>query len=246
MSLHLHDSLSRRLVPFEPLRPGHVGIYVCGPTVQSPPHVGHVRSGIVFDQLRRWLIASGYDVTYIRNVTDIDDKILHNAGHEDVPWWALAERNTRNFTAAYDALGCLPPTYEPRATGHVPEMIVLMDRLIASGHAYASGGDVYFDVRSLPSYGELSGQRPDAMMATEKVDDDRPKRDPLDFALWKGEKPGEPSWPTPWGAGRPGWHLECSAMATKYLGSDVRHPRRRPRPGLPAPRERAGPVHLRW
>ena len=219
MSLHLHDSLSRRLVPFEPLRPGHVGIYVCGPTVQSPPHVGHVRSGIVFDQLRRWLIASGYDVTYIRNVTDIDDKILHNAGHEDVPWWALAERNTRNFTAAYDALGCLPPTYEPRATGHVPEMIVLMDRLIASGHAYASGGDVYFDVRSLASYGELSGQRPDAMMATEKVDDDRPKRDPLDFALWKGEKPGEPSWPTPWGAGRPGWHLECSAMATKYLGS---------------------------
>jgi cysteinyl-tRNA synthetase len=172
----------------------------------------------VFDQLRRWLTASGYDVTYIRNITDIDDKILHNAGHENIPWWQLAERNTRLFTAAYEAVGCLPPTYEPRATGHVPEMIVLMDRLIESGHAYASGGDVYFDVRSMPSYGALSGQRPDAMMATEKIDDDRPKRDPLDFALWKGAKPGEPLWPTPWGPGRPGWHLECSAMATKYLG----------------------------
>src|SRR4051812_30677550 len=163
-------------------------------------------------------MASGYDVTYIRNVTDIDDKILHDAGHEDIPWWQLAERNTRHFTAAYDAVGCLPATYEPRATGHVPEMIVLMDRLIEAGHAYASGGDVYFDVRSMPSYGALSGQRPDAMMATEKVDDTRPKRDPLDFALWKGAKPGEPYWPTPWGIGRPGWHLECSAMATKYLG----------------------------
>jgi cysteinyl-tRNA synthetase len=219
VSLHLHDSLSRQLRPFEPLQPGRAGIYVCGPTVQSPPHVGHVRSAVVFDQLRRWLMASGYDVTYIRNVTDIDDKILHNAGHEDIPWWQLAERNTRLFTAAYDAVGCLPPTYEPRATGHVPEMVVLMDRLIAAGHAYASGGDVYFDVRSMPSYGALSGQRPDAMMATEKIDDDRPKRDPLDFALWKGAKPGEPWWPTPFGPGRPGWHLECSAMATKYLGT---------------------------
>ncbi|MDX6243446.1 MAG: cysteinyl-tRNA synthetase [Frankiales bacterium] len=219
MSLHLHDSLSRQLRPFAPLQPGRAGIYVCGPTVQSPPHVGHVRSAIVFDQLRRWLMASGYDVTYIRNVTDIDDKILHNAGHEDIPWWQLAERNTRLFTAAYDAVGCLPPTYEPRATGHVPEMVLLMDRLIEAGHAYASGGDVYFDVRSMPSYGALSGQRPDAMMTTEKVDEERPKRDPLDFALWKGAKPGEPLWPTPWGPGRPGWHLECSAMATKYLGS---------------------------
>jgi cysteinyl-tRNA synthetase len=218
VSLHLYDSLTRRQQRFEPLRPGRVGIYVCGPTVQAPPHVGHVRSAIVFDQLRRWLGESGYDVTYIRNVTDIDDKILHDAGHEGIPWWQLAERNTRHFTAAYDAVGCLPPTYEPRATGHVPEMIVLMDRLIESGHAYASGGDVYFDVRSMPTYGALSGQRPDAMMATEKVDDERPKRDPLDFALWKGAKLGEPSWPPPWGAGRPGWHLECSAMATKYLG----------------------------
>jgi cysteinyl-tRNA synthetase len=218
VSLHLYDSLTRRVQLFEPLQPGRVGIYVCGPTVQAPPHVGHVRSAIVFDQLRRWLSASGYDVTYIRNVTDIDDKILHDAGHEDIPWWQLAERNTRHFTAAYDAVGCLPATYEPRATGHVPEMIVLMDRLIEAGHAYASGGDVYFDVRSMPSYGALSGQRPDAMMATEKVDESRPKRDPLDFALWKGAKPGEPYWPTPWGIGRPGWHLECSAMATKYLG----------------------------
>jgi cysteinyl-tRNA synthetase len=218
VSLHLYDSLSRQLRSFQPLLPGRVGIYVCGPTVQSPPHVGHMRSAVVFDQLRRWLTASGYDVTYIRNVTDIDDKILHNAGHEDIPWWQLAERNTRLFTAGHDALGVLPPTYEPRATGHVPEMIVLMDRLIEAGHAYASGGDVYFDVRSLPTYGALSGQNPDAMMTTEKVDEDRPKRDPLDFALWKGAKPDEPYWPTPWGPGRPGWHLECSAMATKYLG----------------------------
>ena len=199
------------------MRPGHAGIYVCGPTVQSPPHVGHARSAIAFDILRRWLTATGYEVTFLRNVTDIDDKILHNAGHEDLPWWALATRNTRAFTAAYDALNVLPPTGEPRATGHVPEMIELMQRLIDAGHAYAAAGDVYFDVRSFADYGALSGQNPDQMLS---ADDAAGKHDALDFALWKGAKPGEPAWATPWGPGRPGWHLECSAMATRYLGAE--------------------------
>src|SRR4051794_30382683 len=218
MVLRLYDTLTRSTRDFAPIREGHVGIYVCGPTVQSPPHVGHARSAIAFDILRRWLTATGYDVTFLRNVTDIDDKILHNAGHEDIPWWALATRNTRAFTAAYDALNVLPPTGEPRATGHVPEMVVLMQRLIDAGHAYAADGDVYFDVRSFSAYGALSGQKPDQMLAA--ADDGSAKRDPLDFALWKGAKPGEPSWPTPWGPGRPGWHLECSAMATRYLGAE--------------------------
>src|SRR3954447_2315137 len=218
MVLRLYDTLTRSTRDFAPIREGHVGIYVCGPTVQSPPHVGHARSAIAFDILRRWLTATGYDVTFLRNVTDIDDKILHNAGHEDIPWWALATRNTRAFTAAYDALNVLPPTGEPRATGHVPEMVVLMQRLIDAGHAYAAEGDVYFDVRSFSTYGALSGQKPDQMLAA--ADDGSAQRDPLDFALWKGAKPGEPAWETPWGPGRPGWHLECSAMATRYLGPE--------------------------
>ena len=193
-------------------------MYLCGATVQAPPHIGHVRSGVDFDILVRWLTASGYQVTFVRNVTDIDDKILRTASAQGVPWWAVAERNQRAFTRAYDALGCLPPDAEPRATGHVPEMIELMRRLIDTGHAYASGGGVYFDVRSYEHYGELSGQRLEHMRAAEDVDESG-KRDPRDFALWKAAKPGEPAWETPWGPGRPGWHLECSAMATKYLGS---------------------------
>jgi len=216
VTIRLTDTLTRSVRPLEPLTPGKVSMYLCGPTVQSEPHVGHLRSAVAFDILRRWLLASGYDVTLIRNVTDIDDKIIVGAAAEGTPWWALATRNTRAFDLAYDALGVLPPTGEPRATGHVTEMIDLIDRLITAGHAYpGQGGDVWFDVRSWPAYGELSGQRPEAMLAT---DPGTGKRDPLDFALWKGEKPGEPSWPTPWGAGRPGWHLECSAMATRYLG----------------------------
>ena len=217
MPLVLTDTLTGAVRPLEPVRPGHVGVYVCGPTVQSAPHVGHARSAIAFDILRRWLLASGYVVTFVRNVTDIDDKIIHSAGHDGVTSWELAERNTRAFNDAYDAVGVLPPTIEPRATGHVPEMVALMQALIDKGHAYASGGDVYFDVRSFSGYGGLSKQSPDAMLATEKNDAGRPKRDPLDFALWKGHKPGEPHWETPWGPGRPGWHLECSAMAAKYL-----------------------------
>ena len=215
MALVLYDTMSRAARKFEPVRTGHAGLYLCGPTVQSGPHVGHLRSAIAADILQRWLIASGYEVTYVRNVTDIDDKIIHNAGHEGVTTWVLAERNQREFNRAYEALGVLPPTIEPRATGHVPEMIVLMQTLIDRGHAYASGGDVYFDVASFEPYGALSGQRPGDMQQGEA--DDTHKRSPVDFALWKGAKAGEPSWQTPWGAGRPGWHLECSAMATKYL-----------------------------
>jgi cysteinyl-tRNA synthetase len=218
VTLRLHDTATRSVREFVPLQSGRASLYLCGATVQAPPHIGHIRSGVNFDILVRWLRATGYAVTFCRNVTDIDDKILHAAHHEDVPWWIVAERNQRAFTRAYEALGCLPPDVEPRATGHVPEMIELMQRLIDLNHAYASGGDVYFDVRSVPDYGVLSGQRLDHMLAAADIEDARSKRDPLDFALWKGAKPGEPYWQTPWGPGRPGWHLECSAMSTKYLG----------------------------
>jgi cysteinyl-tRNA synthetase len=218
VTLRLYDTAARAVREFSPLHPGKAGLYLCGATVQAAPHIGHVRSAVDFDILIRWLRAAGYAATLCRNVTDIDDKILRVAAGEGVPWWAVAERNQRAFTRAYAALGCLPPDVEPRATGHVPEMIVLMRRLIESGHAYASGGDVYFDVRSWPRYGELSGQRVDHMLAAGDTDGEENKRDPRDFALWKGIKPGEPSWETPWGPGRPGWHLECSAMSTKYLG----------------------------
>jgi len=194
-------------------------MYLCGATVQAPPHIGHVRSGIAFDILSRWLTYNGVQVTFIRNVTDIDDKIINKAAERGVPYWQQANDGERAFTWAYDTLGCLRPTYEPRATGHVPEMIVLMQKLIDRGHAYAAEGDVYFDVRSWPDYGSLSGQKPDEMLAAADSASTA-KRDVRDFALWKGAKPGEPSWPTPWGDGRPGWHLECSAMAGKYLGAE--------------------------
>jgi cysteinyl-tRNA synthetase len=218
VALTLYDTASRSMREFVPIVPGHVGIYVCGATVQAPPHVGHVRSGVAFDVLARWLQARGFEVTLIRNVTDIDDKIIHNAGHDDVPYWQLAMRNERAFARAYDVLGCLPPTYEPRATGHIPEMVELMQRLIDMGHAYAHEGSVYFDVRSFDAYGSLSGQKIDDMLASSDSEA-LGKRDPRDFAMWKSAKPDEPGWNTPWGPGRPGWHIECSAMATKYLGS---------------------------
>lgn len=214
--LNLYDTATREVGKFIPLKSGRVSIYVCGATVQGSPHIGHIRSAVNFDILRRWLIKSGYDVVLIRNVTDIDDKILHKAGHEDMPWWALAQKYEREFTAAFAALNVLAPTYEPRATGHITQMIELMQRLIDNGSAYAPGnGDVYLEVRKLKRYLSLSGQRIDDLLASA---DESYKRDPRDFALWKSAKPGEPSWPTPWGAGRPGWHLECSAMAHAYLG----------------------------
>jgi cysteinyl-tRNA synthetase len=219
VTLRLHDTATRTVREFSPLIPGKVSLYLCGATVQAPPHIGHIRSGVNFDILVRWLKASGYQVTFCRNVTDIDDKIIRVAAAEDVPWWAVAQRNERAFSRAYDVLGCLPPDVEPRATGHVPQMVTLMQRLIDNGHAYAAGGDVYFDVTSFPEYGALSGQRLDHVRPAEDTETADAKRDPRDFTLWKGAKPGEPSWETPWGPGRPGWHLECSAMATAYLGS---------------------------
>ena len=219
MTLRLYDTATRSEREFSPVEPGKASLYLCGATVQAPPHIGHIRSGVSFDILVRWLKVSGYQTTFCRNVTDIDDKILKVAADEGAQWWAVAQRNERAFSRAYDVLGCLPPDVEPRATGHIPEMIVLMRRLIASGHAYASGGDVYFDVGSWPAYGALSGQRLEHMRPAEDTDTADAKRDPRDFALWKGAKPGEPAWETPWGPGRPGWHLECSAMSTKYLGS---------------------------
>jgi len=219
VSLRLYDTGTRSVREFIPLVPGRVSLYLCGATVQAEPHIGHLRSGVAFDILCRWLGASGFEVRFCRNVTDIDDKILRNAAAEGVPWWQLAARNERAFAAAYQVLGCQSPTVEPRATGHVPEMIVLMRRLFERGHAYASGGDVYFDISSDPAYGSLSGQRLEEMLPAEESAGG-PKRNPLDFALWKGAKPGEPAWETPWGAGRPGWHLECTAMATHYLGEE--------------------------
>ncbi|TFV63868.1 UNVERIFIED_ORG: cysteine--tRNA ligase [Bacillus sp. AZ43] len=224
MSLRLYDTAARAVRDFTPLRPGEASMYVCGLTPQGPPHVGHVRAALVFDVLRRWLEQGhGMAVTLIRNVTDIEDKILAKAAEHDVPWWAWAYRYELAVTRAYDALGMLPPTYEPRATGHVPDMVTLIQRLIDRGHAYAVDGDVYFDVRSFPEYGALTGQKLENLEPAADTDTDERKRDPRDFALWKGRKDGEPetaSWPTPWGPGRPGWHIECSAMAERYLGPE--------------------------
>ena len=217
-ALNLYDTKSRTVSPFKPIKKGEVGIYLCGATVQAPPHIGHIRSGVNFDILRRWLIASGFNVTFVRNVTDIDDKILHKAIHEEIPWWQVAMKYERAFTDAYNALNVLPPSYEPRATGHITQMIELMQKLIDNGSAYAPGnGDVYLEVRKLKEYLTLSNQKLDDLLSSEDSDS-KQKKDPRDFALWKAAKKGEPSWPTPWGNGRPGWHLECSAMAHAYLG----------------------------
>jgi cysteinyl-tRNA synthetase len=225
VSLRLYDTATGQVRDFVPLRPGKVGIYHCGLTVQDAPHIGHIRKEVVFDVLRRWLEHAGVDVTIIANVTDIDDKVLVKSEKQGTTWWAHAYINERALHTAYDLLGCKPPTYEPRATGHITEMVELMTELVEAGHAYPAedgSGDVYFDVRSWPRYGELSRQHIDDMEPAEDADP-RGKRDPRDFALWKGHKPEEPdtaSWPTPYGRGRPGWHLECSAMAAKYLGDE--------------------------
>ncbi|GGD00560.1 cysteine--tRNA ligase [Tersicoccus solisilvae] len=239
MTLRLHDSRSASVVPFTPVAPGRASVYYCGATVQSEPHLGHLRSALSFDLLTRWLEATGLAVTVIRNVTDIDDKILANAAasfaddftgpHPQEPWWGLAYRVEQEFEAAYAAIGVRRPTYEPRATGHITEMHALVRELVQRGHAYPAedgSGDVYFDVRSWPEYGSLTRQSVDDMQDAADADP-RGKRDPRDFALWKGHKEGEPesaSWPDPLGRpdlrGRPGWHLECSAMAGKYLGAE--------------------------
>jgi len=224
VTVRLYDSRTQLLRELEPLEPGKVGMYVCGPTVQSSPHIGHLRSALAYDLWRRWLSARGYAVTFVRNVTDIDDKILANAPADGAePWWALAYRVELEFTAGYATIGILAPTYEPRATASVPQMQELIERLIERGHAYVAddgSGDVYFDVKTWPSYGELTNQKLDDMADSPDAAT-RGKRDPRDFALWKGAKPTEPesaSWASPWGAGRPGWHIECSAMSKRYLG----------------------------
>jgi len=224
VSIRLYDTATQELREFVPVTEGKAGIYVCGLTTQGAPHIGHVRFAVAFDILRRWLTSGhGFDVTLIRNVTDIDDKILAKSAEAGESWWAWSYANERATNDALDLLGVLPPTYEPRATGHITEMQEIMQTLIDKGHAYAAvdgSGDVYFDVRSYPAYGELTHQRIDDMEAAADADP-RGKRDPRDFALWKGHKVGEPetaSWPTAFGQGRPGWHLECSAMARKYLG----------------------------
>ncbi|HZK59347.1 MAG TPA: cysteine--tRNA ligase [Cryobacterium sp.] len=224
MTIRLYDSKAQALRDFTPLVPDKVGIYVCGPTVQSSPHIGHLRSALVYDQLRRWLTYRGNDVTFVRNVTDIDDKILANAEGTTEQWWALAYRYELEFTAGYQRLGILAPSYEPRATASIQNMLDLIERLVAAGHAYPAAdgtGDVYFDTRSWPAYGELTRQSLDNMEAAADADP-RGKRDARDFALWKGHKAGEPesaTWASPWGDGRPGWHIECSAMASRYLGA---------------------------
>ncbi|GAA1479593.1 cysteine--tRNA ligase [Gordonia sinesedis] len=218
MTLRLYDTAAREERDFVPLQPGRASIYLCGATVQGIPHIGHVRSGIAFDILRRWLEYGGLDVLFVRNVTDIDDKILRKAADAGRPWWEWAATHERAFSTAYDALGVLPPSAEPHATGFVTQMVDYMERLIDRGHAYAADGNVYFDVRSLPGYGALSGHKLDDVHQGESAGEG--KRDPLDFTLWKAAKPGEPSWPTPWGRGRPGWHLECAAMATSLLGPE--------------------------
>ena len=223
MTVRLYDTRTQGLRDFAALQPGKAGMYVCGPTVQSSPHIGHLRSALAYDLWRRWLTYRGYDVTFVRNVTDIDDKILVNASASD-EWWALAYRVELEFTAGYNTLGILPPTYEPRATASVPQMQEIIETLIDKGHAYAAddgSGDVYFDVKTWPSYGELTNQKLDDMADSPDAAT-RGKRDPRDFALWKGTKAGEPdsaSWASPWGAGRPGWHIECSAMSKRYLGA---------------------------
>jgi cysteinyl-tRNA synthetase len=217
-SLNLYDTKSRKVSSFKPIKKGEVGIYLCGATVQAPPHIGHIRSGVNFDILRRWLITSGYKVTFIRNVTDIDDKIIHKAGHEEIPWWQVAAKYERAFTDAYNKLNVLPPTYEPRATGHITQMIELIEKLIENGSAYAPGnGDVYLEVKKVKDYLSLSNQKLEDLLVADDADL-KFKKDTKDFALWKAAKKGEPSWPTPWGDGRPGWHIECSAMAHAYLG----------------------------
>nr|WP_255717570.1 cysteine--tRNA ligase [Corynebacterium sp. ACRPF] len=222
-TLRIYDTATRSQRDFEPIRPGHASIYLCGATPQAQPHIGHLRSGVAFDILRRWLLAQGYDVALVRNVTDIDDKILTKAAENNRPWWEWVSTYEREFTKAYNTLGVIPPSVEPRATGFVTQMVDYMQRLIDAGFAYPADGSVYFDVAAWTKaegsdYGSLSGNKVEVMEQGEG--EDSAKRGAQDFALWKAAKPGEPSWPTPWGDGRPGWHLECSAMSTYYLGSN--------------------------
>ena len=216
--IRVHNTMGRELVDFEPREEGRVGIYVCGPTVQSEPHIGHGRYAVAFDVIRRYLAWRGFDVKYVSNITDVEDKIIAAAEETGQPVDQLAQRMAERFATSFKRLGVLPPDIEPRATEHIPEMLELITALIDRGLAYARDGDVYFSVKTLEQYGRLSGRRPDELRAGYRIEVDEAKEDPLDFALWKAAKPGEPTWDSPWGPGRPGWHIECSAMASRYLG----------------------------
>lgn len=216
--MRIFNTLGRTLEPFIPREQGKVGMYVCGATVQSRPHLGHGRYAVVFDVVRRYFEWLGYEVTFVRNITDVDDKIIVAAAERGVPIDDVVAEASVGFAFAYRKLGIRPPDVEPKATEHIPEMIEMIERLIERGHAYPSGGDVYFAVRAFDGYGKLSGRNIDDLLSGARVAVGDAKRDPLDFALWKAAKPGEPTWESPWGPGRPGWHIECSAMAEKYLG----------------------------
>ena len=221
MALKVYNTLSQKKEPFEPAEPGRVGMYVCGVTVYDLCHVGHARAAVVFDVVYRYLRYSSYEVVYVRNFTDIDDKIIRRANEEGVDAREVAERYIEAFYQDMDALGVERPTHEPRATEHVEDMIAHVEKLVAKGHAYVADGDVYFAVESFPGYGKLSKRSLDEMVAGARVEVDPRKRNPLDFALWKASKPGEPAWPSPWGPGRPGWHIECSVMGQKFLGETL-------------------------
>ena len=221
MSLRIYNTLTRQKEPFAPLIPGQVGMYVCGVTPYDVSHIGHARSALVFDVIARYLRYCRYRVTVVKNYTDVDDKIIARANQLGVPIDELAERYIKAYQDDMAKLGVEPPTKDPRATRHVPQMIDLIERLVAAGVAYALDGDVYFEVRRFPAYGCLSGKNLEELLAGARVEVDERKRDPRDFALWKAAKPGEPSWSSPWGPGRPGWHIECSAMAMYYLGATV-------------------------
>ena len=221
MGLKVYNTLTGKKEAFETVQPGRVGMYVCGVTVYDLCHVGHARSAVVFDVVYRYLRYCSYEVVYVRNFTDVDDKIIRRAGEEGVDASEIAERYIRAFYEDMDALGIERPTHEPRATEHVGDMIDHIEKLIARGHAYEVDGDVYFSVDSYPAYGRLSKRPLDELLAGARVDVDPRKRNPLDFALWKASKPGEPSWSSPWGPGRPGWHIECTVMSRKYLGDTL-------------------------
>ncbi|MEE8126594.1 MAG: cysteine--tRNA ligase, partial [Nitrospirales bacterium] len=219
MSLTLYNTRTKKKEPFVPLVPGHVSMYVCGVTVYDDCHLGHARSALVFDIIRRYLEFLGYQVKYVRNFTDVDDKILQRAKKDGIPWTEVTKKYIGAFYRDMGRLGIVPPTVEPRATQHIPDIVEMIAGLVEKGFAYEVDGDVYFEVRKFPTYGQLSGRNLEELLAGARIEVDPRKRDPMDFALWKSAKPGEPGWESPWGSGRPGWHIECSAMSIKHLGS---------------------------
>jgi len=218
VGLRIYDTMSRQKRPFVPVTPGRVAMYVCGMTVQDRPHVGHIRAALSGEVMRRYLMHLGFEVVYVYNFTDVDDRIIEKANREGLPYTQVSERNIQAYLAQVERHNILPATHYPRATEHIGEILELIRKLIDKSYAYAAGGDVYFEVRKKADYGKLSGRDVDDLRAGARIEVGEHKRDPLDFALWKGAKPGEPAWESPWGPGRPGWHIECSAMSMKYLG----------------------------